>query len=182
MTDKNPAYKISIPEGLTVSLERGILKIKGAKGEVQKELVNPYISIIKEGSDIILKFTGNKFTRTHKRNINSFRAHINRLLNGVQKGYSYTLKICSGHFPMSVNINSGVLTVKNFLGEKVPRKVKLVKGVDVKLEGDLIKVNGIDKELVGRVSSLIEQSTIITNRDRRIFQDGIYLIAKEDGN
>ena len=79
---------------------------------------------------------------------------------------------------MNVNIESGVLTIKNFLGEKVLRKIKLVKGVDVKIEGEIINVSCVDKEKAGKVASLIEGCTRITNRDRRVFQDGIYIISK----
>jgi large subunit ribosomal protein L6 len=42
-----------------------------------------------------------------------------------------------------------------------------------------VTVTGIDKESVGQTAANIERSTTVKNRDRRVFQDGIYLIHKE---
>ena len=101
-----------------------------------------------------------------------------KILKGVVEGHVYQLKICSSHFPMSAAVNNGEFSVKNFLGEKVPRTIKIKENVDVKVEGDIITVESPDKELAGQTAASIEQLCKITNRDRRIFQDGIYIISK----
>ncbi len=59
--------------------------------------------------------------------------------------------------------------MQNFLGEKVPRVIKLKQGVDVKIEGQEITVESPDKELAGQTAAAIEQLCKITKRDRRIF-------------
>ena len=46
------------------------------------------------------------------------------------------------------------------------------------IKGDIIIVEGIDKELAGQTAARIEQSTRITNKDRRVFQDGCYITDK----
>ena len=175
---KEQIYKVSIPEGVQVNIEGRTVKVKGPKGELERIFFDPNFSITKDNENVLIKFIGTKFTRNHKAIMGTFESHIKNLIKGSKDAYHYTLKICSGHFPMNVNIESGVLTIKNFLGEKVPRKIKLVKGVDVKIEGDIINVRCVDKEKAGKVASLIEGCTRITNRDRRVFQDGIYLISK----
>jgi large subunit ribosomal protein L6 len=42
-----------------------------------------------------------------------------------------------------------------------------------------VTVSGTDKELVGQTAANIEKCATVKNRDRRVFQDGIYLINKE---
>ena len=121
-----------------------------------------------------------KFNKVNKNIINSYAAHIKNMMKGVLDGYKYTLKICSGHFPMNVSINNGQFSVKNCLGEKVPRTIKLKPGADVKVEGDLIVVESPSKEIAGQVSAAIEQLTRRTKYDMRVFQDGIWIISKGD--
>ncbi len=101
------------------------------------------------------------------------------MLRGVTEGHTYKLKVCSGHFPMSVSVKEGVLEVKNFIGEKVPRRLMIKDGVTVTAEGDVIVVTGHDKERVGNQAAAIEQLMRRPGFDRRIFQDGIYLTEKD---
>ena len=81
---------------------------------------------------------------------------------------------------MNVAIANNELVVKNFLGEKVPRTLILKSGAEVKVEGDLIVVESVSKEIAGQISSDIEQLTRRTGYDGRIFQDGIWIIVKDD--
>jgi len=79
---------------------------------------------------------------------------------------------------MNCTVTGGQFVIKNFLGEKVPRIVKLRSGVTVKIDGDKVFIESPDKELAGQTAADIEQATRITGRDLRIFQDGIYIIEK----
>ena len=110
--------------------------------------------------------------------VKTYKAKLKNNLIGVNEGYTYKLKICSGHFPMNVGVNGTEFTIKNFLGEKVPRTITLKEGASVKIEGEQIIVESIDKEKAGQVAADIEQLTRVTNRDNRIFQDGIYITEK----
>ena len=79
---------------------------------------------------------------------------------------------------MNVSFKNGVLEAKNFIGEKKPRHLKIKEGVEVKVQGDKITVTSPDIEKAGTTATDIEQLCRICNKDRRIFQDGIYIIEK----
>ena len=70
--------------------------------------------------------------------------------------------------------------VKNFLGERIPRKAKILPGVDVKVQGDFITVQSISKDAAGQTAANIETMMKVRGKDRRIFQDGIYIIEKPE--
>ena len=110
--------------------------------------------------------------------LGTLKSHINNMVKGVKEGFDYELKICSGHFPMNVSLDNGEVIVKNFLGESVPRKKKMQSGAEIIIKGNDITVTSADKEKAGQVAASIESLTRITNKDRRIFQDGIYITHK----
>ena len=177
--NKRPDLKeeIKIPEGLTASIEDHILIIKKGDNELKREL-SPLIQIKVEGDKIILE--NKKVTKREKRILGTFVAHIKNIIKGLNEKFKYRLQAVSVHFPMTLSIDKekNELLVKNFLGEKTDRRIKLVNGVDVKINKDIIEIESSDKELAGQCSANIEKGTKVRNRDRRIYQDGIYIIEK----
>lgn len=168
--------KVKIPEGVTLDIDNNIVKVKGSKGSNEKKIFHPKVKIEKKDNLVIL--TSKKATKKDKTMINTLKAHIKNMIKGVEKGYEYQLKICSGHFPMNVSLQDNQLTIKNFFGEKKPRKVRILEGAKVKIEGDIIKINGLDIDIVSQTASKIELTTKRNGFDRRIFQDGIWIIKK----
>ena len=175
--NKELLAEIKLNGEVEAQLDGTSLTIKGPKGDVKRKFNDKSIKFEHEGSSIILKAP--KFSKVNKKRIKSYAAHIRNMVRGSTEEYKYTLKICSGHFPMSVSISNDQFIVKNFLGEKVPRTLKLKPGANVKVEGNLIVVESPSKEIAGQVSADIEQLTRRTHYDGRIFQDGIWIIEKD---
>jgi large subunit ribosomal protein L6 len=174
---KKLEVEIEIPEGVDVAItEKGLITAKGPKGENKRTLFNPMVKIEKKENKIIVSAA--KATKREKRTIGTFSSHIRNIIKGTTERFVYKLKVCSGHFPMTVTATKTDFNVKNFLGESIPRVAKLRPGVDVKVEGDIVLVESCDKELAGQTAADIEQLTRISNRDKRIFQDGIWLTER----
>ena len=169
--------EIELPNGVDASLSEQLITIKGPKGEAGKNIRQHQVTIKIGNRKISLESAGNG--RVDKKTLNTLVAHVKNAIKGSMHNHAYTLKICSGHFPMNVVISNNKLVVKNFLGEKVPRGLKLKEGAEVKVEGDIIHVTSISKEIAGQVSADIEQLTRRPGYDTRIFQDGIYIINKD---
>lgn len=175
--DINIHEHIATTAGVTITAATGnLVTVKGPKGEVKRAFFDPKIQIT--GADGGIDLKSPRATRKEKTRLYSYAAHIKNMINGVQTPHEYKMKICSGHFPMNVAMSGNTLSVKNFLGEKTPRTAPVPAGVTVKVEGDKITISSPDLELAGQTASSFEKACRITNRDRRIFQDGIYIIKK----
>lgn len=177
MKIKENCEELEAPQGVTLSVTESVLKVKGPKGEVERSFTHPKIKVTVENNKV--KILGTLVSRREKAIIGSFKAHIKNMFKGAVNGHVYKLKICSGHFPMNVSVKGNEISVKNLFGEKIPRVLKFDEKTKVKIEGDLVIVEGIFKESVSQTAANIEKLCRITNRDRRIFQDGIYIIDKD---
>ncbi len=175
---KDFRLEIEIPEKVNVNIDGKKVMINGPKGSLERLFPYNRISMRVEDNKIVLEVkNGNKRDKTM---LGTYRAHLKNMIKGVTNGFIYKLKIVSTHFPMSVSVNGNELVVKNFFGEKHPRRLKLYDDVKVTVKGDEIIVEGINKERVGQQAANIEQLTKIRDKDPRVFQDGIYIIQKDE--
>ncbi len=168
--------KIEIPEGVEVSVDRDVVIVKGEQGENKREFDLSNLTLEKQENEIVV---GNKkATKREKKMLKTITAHIQNMIKGVQEKFEYRLKVCFSHFPITVDVQGNTAEVKNFLGEKVPRRVRIPEGVDMKVDKDIITVSSINKELAGQAAANFEAATRVPMKDRRIFQDGIFIINK----
>ena len=167
---------LEIPQGVEVNIDGATFSVKGPEGELKRIFnINKLVFEIRDGK---IWLGSEKATKTEKRLMNTITAHIKNMMQGVQTKFEYQVKICSSHFPMTVDVQGNEALVKNFLGEKIPRKIKIPENVDVKIEKELITITSSDKEIAGQTAANFEKSTRISNRDRRVFQDGLFIINK----
>lgn len=168
--------EIEIPEGVEAEIDGTILKIKGPEGEIERKFKTPRLVFEKKDNKIIIG--SDKATKTEKRNMNTITSHIKNIIKGVQEKFEYKVKVCSSHFPMTVDINGREIKIKNFLGEKIPRKTVIQESVDIEKDGDFIIIKSVNKERAGQAAAKLERATQLSKKDRRIFQDGIYIVNK----
>ncbi len=175
-TETKIEESVDIPEGVTASISGSTLLIKGPKGEVSKDFHSEKAAISYDSGKVIIK--AKRRTKREKQVAGTFKAHVSNMIHGVAVGHIYTLKVCSGHFPINVSLSGKELSIKNFMGEKMARKLKIPAGVSVKVSGSDIEIEGPGKDIVGNVAAAIEKLTKRANFDKRIFQDGIILTSK----
>jgi large subunit ribosomal protein L6 len=168
--------KIAIPSGVSCSIEGKILKCSKSGKELSKSVDVPGIIVKIDNNEIV--FNCERANKKDYKKIKSQIAHMNNIFSGLDKEFVYKLESCNVHFPMTLKAEKNFLIINNFLGEKVPRKAKILPGVTVALKANLITITSNDREAAGQTAANMEKATKIRNRDRRIFQDGIYIVEK----
>ena len=168
---------IPLPTGVSATANAMQIIIKGPKGELNRVVGTKVVIVRVEGNNIIMH--ASNVTKNTKRILNTNVAHVKNMLKGATQGHTYKLKICSGHFPMSVTLKGEIFEVKNFIGESVPRKLKIKQGAKVTISGTDITVESVNKETAGTQAAAIELLTRRPGFDTRVFQDGIYITEKD---
>lgn len=171
------AEELELPAGVTATVTGRVITLKGPKGEASREIKEQNAFVTVEGGKVIISAA--KAGKREKKILGSLRAHVLNIVRGVSEGHVYKLKVCFTHFPITVLVSGSQLLVKNFLGEKTPRKMSLSKDVKVKVEGADIVVESASKEVAGQTAATIEQITKRANFDKRVFADGIYITVKD---
>ncbi len=176
MKVKNYREEISVPEGTIAHVSDTMISITKGKATQKREFRDPRLSLKVENNMILLEVP--KMTKKEKMLAGTIAAHIKNMIKGVNQQYVYKLKICSGHFPMNITLAGKQFSVKNYVGEKVPRVLEIMDGVEIKIDGNDITVTSVDKESAGQTAGAIELLCRRPGFDTRIFQQGIYIIEK----
>lgn len=169
--------EIEIPSGISAKVENREI-IVSKNGKELKRKVGDMVDASVDSNKILLKTR--KASKMEKKLIYSLKAHVKNMFEGLEKGFKYTLKIATVHFPMTAEVDKAknMLIVKNFLGEKKPREITILAGVNVTVSKDTIEIESADIEKAGQTAANIEKGTKIKSRDRRVFQDGIFIVEK----
>jgi large subunit ribosomal protein L6 len=167
---------IAIPGGVTVSMDGNTVKVKGPRGELSRNFAYPRV-IIAIGEGVVS--VSSEYPRTKdKAMVGTFAAHVRNMIRGVTEGYIYTLKIVFSHFPMKVAVKDNRVEINNYMGGHAPRFADIVGGCTVKISGSDVTVEGNSIEACGQTAANIEKATSRLGFDKRIFQDGIYIVHK----
>jgi len=167
---------VAIPTGVTAEIAGNMLKIKGPKGQLERNVRFPGV-IVRISEDAVVITTESARKRTVAM-VGTLASHAKNMCTGVTEGFEYRMKVVYSHFPIQLKLQGNRLEIVNFLGEKKARYAQIQEGVKANIGNDEVVLTGIDKEKVGTSSANIEHATKIRYRDPRIFQDGIYIVNK----
>merc|ERR1712133_44817 len=182
MKQLNSFQLVKVPEGLSASVKSRVVEVKGPRGSLTKSFKHLAVDIYMTDKDTIKveKWFGKTKQIAAVRTVCS---HITNMFTGVTKGYLYKMRAVYAHFPINCAITEGgtLIEVRNFLGEKFIRKVRMHPGVTVensKGQKDELIVQGNSIEAASQSAALIQQSTTVKNKDIRKFLDGLYVSEK----
>jgi len=171
--------EVSIPEGVTVSLNKYMLQVQGPLGKTYKSFKKIPVGIQVNDGKVSLKADG-----TRKKDyaiMNTARKIVKNLCEGVKEGYTLKMKVVYAHFPITVKINNDLVIIENFQGERAPRTAKIVGKTKVNPKGEDVIITGHVLTEVTQTAANIETKTKIKNKDHRVFLDGIYVFEKNKG-
>jgi len=170
---------IQIPDGVVVNIEMRKVTVRGSKATLTRDFSYANISIETDGKTV--RVSAEWPRKKEASLVGTINSHIQNMITGVTKGYNYKLKIVFSHFPITVKVQDRAVMVENFTGERRARKAKILGDVKVKVEAEDIIVQGAMLEDVSQTSANIEQMTRVTNKDPRVFLDGIYVYERNEG-
>jgi large subunit ribosomal protein L6 len=139
---------IEIPAGVSIELTNGTVKATGPKGSLEVVMLPGLrldqaagvVTIVKEIDDA-----------ERQRTFGLMRTLVNNIVVGVSRGYERKLEINGVGYRANVagqNLNLS-------LGYSHPIEFPLPKGIEAKVERNLITLTGADKQLVGQVAANI---------------------------
>lgn len=145
---------IPVPNGVTVTINGGEVKVKGPKGELQ-QTIRPEITVKQEdGKLLVTRTSEDRFVRSLH---GLSRTLVANMVKGVSEGYTRVLEIVGVGYRAAVDGNKLVLQ----LGYSHPVEIIAPKGVEfaVDKKATTITVTGYDKQVLGDLAADI--------RDRR---------------
>jgi large subunit ribosomal protein L6 len=171
-----PRTEIELPENVTARMDRLDLTVEGPEGSVRRRLWYPDIDVSVTDGQVLI--TSDAEDRETTATLGTFESHVRNAIHGVTEGWTYEMEVFYAHFPMQVSTEDGEVVIENFLGETAPRRTDVRGDTEVEIDGEEITLRGPDKEDVGETAAAIEQLTRVTDKDTRVFQDGVYITAK----
>jgi len=138
---------VVIPAGVAVDLKDETLKIKGPKGELVLA-VHPKVAINHTDSELTVSVK-HPDVKAEKALWGLFRALINNMVVGVTSGFTKILEINGVGYKATMTGTKLVMA----LGYSHPIEMEVPKGLEVKVEKNVITIAGIDRQLVGQFAA-----------------------------
>ena len=141
---------IAIPSGVEVKVGADVVEVKGAKAA----LTTPVCDLLSyEVADGHITLTRKAETRESRAQHGLRRTLLANCIEGVTKGFSKGLEVIGVGYRVAVKGNIIELSV----GYSHPGLVERPDGIKAVVEGQVLTLSGIDKELVGEMAAKIRR-------------------------
>lgn len=174
---------VNIPEGVKVEIKARQIRVTGPRGVLTKSMKHTDMETELVSNKKQIKITLWHAGRKHSACLRTVCTHIQNMIKGVTNGFKYKMRLVYAHFPINANVtdNGNAIEIRNFLGERVLRRVEMLPGVKVEIskdQKDELALTGNDIENVSQSAASIRQSVLVKEKDIRKFLDGIYVSEK----
>ena len=140
---------IAVPAGVEVKIaENNVVTVKGPKGTLEKELPHEMEIKLEDGHIVVTRPNDLKKMKSLH---GLTRSLLNKMVVGVSEGYKKVLEVNGVGYKCA---KQGKKLVLN-LGYSHPVEMQDPEGLEAKVEGNTITVEGIDKEKVGQYAAEI---------------------------
>ena len=140
---------ITVPDGVTLLVQDGMISAKGQNGELQMALPGQVSLEIGEGQAIVKPVDDSQKSRALWGTV---RAVVNNMVTGVSAGFTKNLTIHGVGYRAQMQGNKLVLA----LGFSHPVEMEVPKEISASVENNtLIKLSSHDKEILGQFASEI---------------------------
>ncbi len=139
---------IDVPAGVTITVDKEEIVIKGAKGELTVPHLSDVTVALQDNQAVV---TRNNEERIARAQHGLQRALLNNAVVGVTKGFEKKLEVNGVGF----RVSGGGRAIELALGFSHPVKYQAPEGVELTLEKMEITVKGISKQQVGQVAAEI---------------------------
>ncbi|HXZ23407.1 MAG TPA: 50S ribosomal protein L6, partial [Methanomassiliicoccales archaeon] len=158
--------KVEIPKGVKVTINGSEVTVKGKAGELKRNFLHPKVKIFEKEGHVVVHCEFPKVK--DKAIVGTFASHIQNMVDGVQGGFEYHMKIVYSHFPMKAAPKGDKFVIENFLGEKAPRHADIVRNTKITVKGNDVVLQNIDLEAVAQSAANIEKACRIKGYDPRV--------------
>lgn len=142
---------IVIPQGVDVKIDGDFILVKGPKGELKRNFPET-LSVVAEGGNIKVSIKEN--TKEDVKELwGLYRSLIQNMVKGVTEEFEKVLEFQGVGYKAVVKGDD----LEMGLGFSHPISIKAPEGITFKVEKNIIRISGIDKELVGKVADRIRK-------------------------
>jgi large subunit ribosomal protein L6 len=142
---------VVIPAGVEVTLVDGVLKAKGPKATLEREVRVEDVSFTIEGSSITLAPVNE--TKQARALWGTYAAHARNMITGVTEGFTRILEIEGVGYRAVVEGNTIVLNV----GFSHPVRLEIPEGVSAEIVKSVITLTGSDKDALGQFAANVRK-------------------------
>ena len=142
---------VTIPAGVTITVDSGVVTVKGPKGELKQPVNNTVVVELKDGTLTVNPASETKEARSAH---GLYRCLIQNMVTGVTSGFSKTLIITGVGYRAEVQ---GNLLVMN-LGYSHPVIVPEIDGITIEVPNQTsVIISGSDKQKVGQFAAEVRE-------------------------